>query len=454
MSSYIQNLFSFARDLPAPYDQLSGKKVSVSSQYGDGTEATLSASFIKAIHAVCKCKEGGEGAVGTLDNKCIAEYKSSNSPDEYHLAVYSVDTGLIIVSVYDKNTENVESYTMNSSGRDGAAVFMAMFPALMQDVEFREKFNEYFTEYQGGLTDLNKATNIMGILADNAYRRLKDENCAMHLKSNIERSGNMMRVSSTQIDSGTFEPKSVVAGTFTIFAQSGATGTIAKAEIIVEAKDFVGKYEFGQRTFSAEEQKLIPKLPEWYIIPEEVVDICKHAKLTTGKPTQMRNFLLRGPAGTGKTMGAKAIAAGLNLPYVKYTCSAGTEIFDFVGQILPDSSKNTSGATDKELAKIEDMGGITFENVAKLMGLPDLADMDYDPAGTYQALTGVEKQDATSQDCMAVVMEKTIAKVQALNAKKEQPSSTGQTFSYTDTDFLRALKKGYVVELQERAIRS
>ena len=49
------------------------------------------------------------------------------------------------------------------------------------------------------------------------------------------------------------------------------------------------------------------------------------------------------------------------------------------------------------------MGGITYENVKRLMGLPDLDDMDYDPAGTYQKLTGVEKADATSQDCMGLL---------------------------------------------------
>lgn len=56
----------------------------------------------------------------------------------------------------------------------------------------------------------------------------------------------------------------------------------------------------NKRTFTPQETMLIPKLPEWYIIPKEVVDICKHAKATTGKSMQMRNFLLRGPAGTGK----------------------------------------------------------------------------------------------------------------------------------------------------------
>ena len=95
---------------------------------------------------------------------------------------------------------------------------------------------------------------------------------------------------------------------------------------------------------SALEQSLIPKLPEWYIIPPEVVDICKHAQKTTGRPMQMRNFLLRGPAGTGKTMGAKAIAAGLGLPYMKYTCSANTEIFDFTGMIFPETDAVSTGS--------------------------------------------------------------------------------------------------------------
>lgn len=159
---------------------------------------------------------------------------------------------------------------------------------------------------------------------------------------------------------------------------------------------------------SALELSLIPKLPEWYIIPPEVVDICKHAQKTTGRPMQMRNFLLRGPAGTGKTMGAKAIAAGLGLPYMKYTCSANTEIFDFTGMIFPETDAVSTGSSelDREREILKSMGGISYANVAKLLRLPDLDDMDYDPAGVYQALTGVENLAATVQDCMSVVLER------------------------------------------------
>ena len=219
----------------------------------------------------------------------------------------------------------------------------------------------------------------------------------------------------------------------------------------MEHEDFVGKYELHKRTLNAVEESLVPKLPEWYIIPQEVVDICKHAQATTGKSMQMRNFLLRGPAGTGKTMGAKAIASGLHLPYMKYTCSAGTEIFDFVGMIFPDSDSASTGDAqlDKEKEILKSMGGVNYANVTKLMGLPDLDDMDYDPSGVYQTLTGTENLAATSQDCMRIVLDKVTEKVRALSKRDEASKSSGQTYSYVETDFIKALKNGYVIEIQE-----
>lgn len=450
MATYINNIFNFGRSLPSPFDTIANKKIKVSSKYGDGTTSTLCGTVIKAVHAVCHCMDGsGEGAVGIIDHRTAAEYKSSVSADAYHLVVYDSNTGSLMASVYDSNMETFENYTLNSSGRDGAAVMMALFPMLMQDDEFKENFEAYQDELNAGYPHMDKATEYMALMCDNAYRRIKDDRCSAHVKVNVDKAGNLMRVSQTHLDSGSFTPTTVLAGEFKIFAQTGPAQIYSATETIDHA-DFEGQYVLNKRTFSPQEAMLIPKLPEWYIIPKEVVDICKHAKATTGKSMQMRNFLLRGPAGTGKTMGAKAIAAGLGLPYMKYTCSANTEIFDFVGMIFPDSEESTGSAQlDVERETLMQMGGINYANVSKLMKLPDLDDMDYDPAGVYMALTGVENAAATSQDCMSIVLDRVTEKVRELSKTVKDKSSSGQTYRYVETDFVKALKHGYVIEIQE-----
>lgn len=450
MATSLTNLFNFGRPLPKPFDKLPSKKLKgVASKYG-GVEATLCASIIKAVHALCVCQNGGEGAVGKITSAMsVAEYKSSMGPDAYHLVVYDSGTGSLLASVYDRNTELMEQYTVHASARDGAALFFAMMPQLLEDEEFRENWKAYQEQFTNGFPDLPKATHTMAILCDNAYRRIKDSACPAHLKVNVDKSGNLMRVSRAQLDSGLYQPTEVLAGEFTIFTQSGRAA-VHKPVKVIDHKDFIGQYVLNpSRVLSPAERSQVPVLPEWYVIPQEAVDICKHAQLTTGKPTQMRNFLLRGPAGTGKTMGAKAIAAGLGLPYMKYTCSAGTEIYDFVGMVFPNTEHSTGNAQlDQEREQLQAMGGANYANVSKLLHLPDLDDLDYDPAGVYLALTGVENQAATPQDCMELVLEKVTEKVRQLSVSVEGETQS-QTYTYVETDFIKALKNGYLVEIQE-----
>ena len=451
----MNNLFNYSRALPEPFDKLSSKKVKVSSKYGSGTEATLCSTVIKAVHAMIDCMTGsGEGAVGIIDHRMIAEYKSSKGPDAYHLVVFDSASGNITASAFDRNTEMVESYRLHSTANDGAAVMMAMMPALLGDQEFEEHFQSYMDARKTGYPDLTKATEDMAILCDNAYRRIKDETNPAHIKVNVDKSGNVYRVSQAQLDSGAYTPTTVVAGEFLIFAKTGRVVVTASVSEI-DHKDFEGKYQLNPgRKLSVLEESLVPKLEDWYIIPEQAVNICRHAQMTTGKPMQMRNFLLRGPAGTGKTQGARAIAAGLHLPYMKYTCSASTEVFDFVGMVFPKTDTMTTGDAqlDKEREMIMGMGGINYTNVAKIMNLPDLEDMDFDPCGVFQNLTGIVNEEVTSRDCMAVVMDMVAEKIKALSKPAEGEQSSGQTYTYVETDFIKALKNGYLLEIQEPTV--
>ena len=151
---------------------------------------------------------------------------------------------------------------------------------------------KFYPADKAGYPDLNKAVEYMAVLCDNAYRRIKDETCPANIKVKLEKSGNVLRVSQAQLDSGAYTPNSVMAGEFTIFAKTGKV-TVSAATNEIPHTDFEGKYQLTPgRKLSILEESLVPKLDDWYIIPEQVVNICRHAQITTGKPMQMRNFLI------------------------------------------------------------------------------------------------------------------------------------------------------------------
>lgn len=64
-------------------------------------------------------------------------------------------------------------------------------------------------------------------------------------------------------------------------------------------------------------------------------------------------------------------------------------------------------------------------------------------------LTGVENMAATSQDCMSVVLDRVTEKIQQLTKNVENPKNGGQSYRYVETDFIKALKNGFLVEIQE-----
>lgn len=443
------SLFVFGRSLPDPFagsNTTSQKK----SQYSNGTQATLTSGPLKALNAICKCHNGaGEGAVGKIDHRCVAEYKSSVD-DDFHLAVYDPGRGSVMAAVYDMNHGTVSKYTVSKTARDGAVVFMAMFPVLMEDQEFKDQFELYKAEHAAGFPDISKAHDIAAVLCDNIYRRVSDPACTAHVKADIKSSGNLLPVLRTSLDAGEFQPTIVTAGDFQILSQN-ISGTARKSSVVIEHTDFIGKYliSSGSRQLSLAEKKLIPELPVWHILTEDEQYICDHILKSTGKPTQIRNIMMRGEAGCGKTSMAMALAAGVNLPYVLYTCSAGTETFDLSGGIMPELIGGGAGL-DADMAKLQSLGGLTYNNIAKLLQFPDIDDIEYDPVSSYHLMTGTVKSDATPQECVMIMLENAMTKVQQIT-KAAQPSD-GQSFTYYESNLLLAIENGWCIELQEPTV--
>jgi MoxR-like ATPase len=427
--------WSFRLSRPTPFDdpEFDGAKDFGLSRYnaaGSLRKATLHAATLRAMMAYAKLRiatDHGEdltdlGAIGHQGSTYhIAEYHSAGKTD---CVVFNLNTGKFTVSQFADGTDIPKPMTLGAGNSSGTALLFCLMPKFEEDDEFRDNFEDFKTQMESGWPDSDAALRIGLILCDNVYRRVENARNvgAAAVKVSITATGNLAPIAQMAMDNGTYSPSGVLYGTFTRL-QPGTSATSGVP--IVTNEDFAGKYSLSNRTLTQREQAMVPHLADWYIVPREVVRVCEHAKATTSAAQPMRNFLFRGNAGTGKTMGAQAIAAGLNLPYTLMTCSANTEITDLVGQFIPDTREAAASGPD-------DLGL-----------LPKISDIIMHPPSVYKELTGEYDEEKTEDDVLQKLIEIAVGRL----ACREE--TQGQRIRYVDTPLLDAIRHGYVCELQE-----
>lgn len=363
-----------------------------------------------------------ECAIGTQGDKIVAEYQSRTN--EIHVVVFNRKNGKFNVGRFDDITSSPRVYSLKDGNQTGTALFFSLIPEAMKDDEFKENYDLLGKCKNDGFSDMATAEKAAFILCDNLYRRIESADAvpAAAIRLNIPATGNLSPLTPMNLNKNAYSPSSILFGTFQIL-----TGTSHTAAAIAPSKnDFINHFPLSGRTFTPEEQLLIPKIEDWYVIPPEVVTICKHAQLTTNGIQPMRNFMMRGPAGTGKTEGAKAIAAGIGLPYLYYTCSANTEIYDFLGQMLPETEDNSF--SQKEY--------------------PSLMDIQMDPPSAYKKLTGIYDENVIDTEVYNKLLEVMEQDAKALATE----NSSGQRFRYVETPLITAIRNGYLIEIQEPTV--
>lgn len=97
------------------------------------------------------------------------------------------------------------------------------------------------------------------------------------------------------------------------------------------------------------EKDLIPTIPDWYVMPEEVGRV---AKLIKNIPN-MRNIAFKGESSTGKTEASRALAAALGIPYVSFTCGENMDEYDLIGQPTPYTFIDENGEEKTEIRFVE-----------------------------------------------------------------------------------------------------
>lgn len=210
---------------------------------------------------------------------------------------------------------------------------------------------------------------------------------------------------------GKLGPSQVRSGEFEVFQQvKDAPEKIdreaLKKEFILEPK----------RKFTKEEKMRMHPLPDFYEPSEMVLTVLSKIKKMWALPPHQRlvNVLFEGPAGTGKTMDAKAMASLLGLPYAKITCSANMDESSFTEVMLPVANEDP-------------------------ILIPSADELLFDPEGSYKALTGKTCKSVTDEMLKEAVKE----------AKLHNEKCGTVKYVNFPSDLVLAFEHGWLCEIQE-----
>lgn len=195
-------------------------------------------------------------------------------------------------------------------------------------------------------------------------------------------------------------------------ARRSETRTMTFAEAKAEFRDFAKKHEWSDG-----ERALIPVFPEDYRVPKEAIKIAELYVATRESRRPMNNFMWRGVTSYGKSSGVELMAAFLEIPLLRMTCSSSMETQDFLSNFVPDNGVQGSSTGE----------------------LPSFTEISADPATAYQMLTGIEDDNATCDMCLKAYADVAVARAGDGTAR----------FKHVESNFVKALTHGYIVEIQE-----
>lgn len=367
---------------------------------------------------------------GTADNKAfVAEYNKG------YIAEVQEKEQTICASLLKKKDkswyikgcsidENDISSSLILDNSTKIVVMLALMPLILEDEEAKEIYDTMsdFLEWSEDddawlLNDhIAEFSQLLNRFSINVEMRLNDT-----IKVDTEKVS-MLKSTDRNIDG-----MKVYAGSPVYFINSKSTQQTPTTKT-KEKEEFAGRYAYNpDRVYSEEEKNIMAKVPEKYIMPDFVPEICELFKESSDFPAPMRVAYLLGPAGTGKTEGANAIFAGLGLPGGHYTCNPATEIFDFIGQVFPNT-----GCED-----------ISWSSIREELNLPDTEDVVNDPEAAYEKIYG-KKPSAYPDEGKLIV--------EIINRVMEhmvQKGTNGKTFTYVESGLIKAVRNGWGFEIQE-----
>lgn len=316
----------------------------------------------------------------------------------------------------------------------GTAILLCLMPIILKESEAESIWKNVSFQMLLGLdensrdwkisTNLEDFGQFMEQFSDNIYRRfsIPDACEGFGITTNMVSSGakkdNISLLSLAQVTNLKYE--AIVLGTPKYFP------------IIKDNTPRVGKYALvDMNKYTEEQRQRIPVLPEWYVVPFEVEDVCRNVKMSTIFPSPIRTFAFIGDSGSGKTEMAKECASQLALPYDHYVCHENTELLDMLFQILPTGNKKVK----------------TFTEIREELGLPDTDEIINDPEYAYEVMYGEQPKNSTDVDEALLLREL----IQRICDRSHEMYANAKEFTFVKGGLLVAIEEGKFFEIQEIA---
>lgn len=377
--------------------------------------STINADITRALMYMSD-KTGTDYAVVKVSStKVAAERKLSDGSHE--IVTYQINGEIKAVKI--NTAGGAEPFKALGNKNDAihlTTLFMAII-ALVGSIEF-----DLFTNVESVLSDIQRIliyTQIIPLLEeeksklwwvnDYIYQKILDGS----IKINIPDDGNIDMLSKRTISSGSLNGE-VIYGTPDILVGNSKKNKKTKKLTVESAKKEFASF-INSHNWSDEERMLIPQFPDDFPIPPEVAKMAKRYIASKSDKRPMVNFMWRGITSYGKSTGVEVMACILDMPLLRMTCHTDMVTQDFLSDFVPDTS--AAANTDN---------------------LPDFETIQFDPEMAYEMLTGTRDENATEDMCL-----------KAYGEAVAKRNSSSPHFVHVMSNYVKALTKGYIVEVQE-----
>lgn len=391
----------------------------------------------------CGSAYSDSGSV-TVGEYQLVQYFGAVETEEQKKSFNDARIACVIYSNTTGNAGKLYAGVVNSNGKDTPGTYAAdhdddvendqapfiyaMLPHLMKNSEELSKcvqtlvntFKGWDKSNKEGVDSPERSAFVQNMFVANSVISAVQLAQKGAVVSETEKQAKMLN--RTQIASGNYAVFDENGMTFRVFTSGNATsGNPTKGKTISQVR---GMFAIPGVTYTDEEKRMIPVLPEDTVIPQEAVDIARLIRDSSTMKHPNRNFILFGPSGLGKTTISQIVAVLLGMPYDIQGCNPDMDALDMVQQVVPNEFNPNAGKMS-----------FSFENI------PSAMDIAMDPAGAYEEITGKEKEDATERDCFeAIARMSNMASQNAANMPRVR---------YEKSPLLKSISKPYMIEVQE-----